>query len=58
MKRIKKGWYQYKGYEIISNENGYWLVYLIEKHWCLDFGCQYQGETLKDCKEWIDSETK
>ena len=57
-KRVKKSCYHYKGYEITKNEYGLWCVEKLEKVCCLDYLTQYQDKTLKDCKEWIDYETK
>lgn len=58
MKRIRKGCYEYKGYIIKYNENGYWTVDIKNPKCALDKMVQYQDNTLKDCKQWIDSEVK
>ena len=58
MKKIKKGKYEYKGYIIFKNEYGMWLVdepAFSERHGKY-YHTVYGEKTLKDCKDWIDSE--
>ena len=57
-KRNQFAQHTYKGYSIEHNENGYYLVYKIEKTCPLDYAPQYQDTRLKDCKNWIDWEIK
>lgn len=57
MKKIRKGQYEYKGYIITKNiDYNYWYVEVKEPKCCLDKMIQFQDNTLKDCKNWIDSE--